>query len=85
MSFCQEQSLPFLSILTHLNLFCVFMAPPLSVPMISKVMGWKWFAFKLMKTMYEIVNKQVKFLTAFPSSQMNSAKLALAMSWRGNV
>ena len=53
--------------------------------MISKVMGWKWFAFKLMKTMYEIVNKQVKFLTAFPLSQMNSAKLALAMSWRGNV
>ena len=35
--------------------------------------------------MYGIVNKQVKFLTAFPSSQMNRAKLALAMSWRGNV
>ena len=35
--------------------------------------------------MYEIVNKQVKFLTAFPSSQMNRAKPALAMSWRGNV
>ena len=33
--------------------------------------------------MYEIVNKQVKFLTAFPSSQMNRAKLALTMSWRG--
>ena len=32
-----------------------------------------------------IVNKQVKFLTAFPSSQMNRTKLALAMSWRGNV
>ena len=37
------------------------------------------------KKMYEIVNKQVKFLTAFPSSQMNRANLALAMSWRGNV
>ena len=35
--------------------------------------------------MYEIVNKQVKFLIAFPSSQMNRAKLALTMSWRGNV
>ena len=35
--------------------------------------------------MYEIVNKQVKFLTAFPSSQMNRAKLALTMSWLGNV
>ena len=31
--------------------------------------------------MYLIVNKQVKFLTAFPSSQMSRAKLALAMSW----
>ena len=30
-------------------------------------------------------NKQEKFLTAFPSSQMNRTKLALAMSWRGNV
>ena len=37
------------------------------------------------KKMYLIVNKQVKFLTAFPSSQMSRAKLALAMSWRGNV
>ena len=37
------------------------------------------------KKMYEIVNKQVNFLTAFPSSQMSRAKLALAMSWRGNV
>lgn len=37
------------------------------------------------KKMYEIVNKQVKFLTAFPSSQMNRAKLALVISWRGNV
>ena len=35
--------------------------------------------------MYKIVNKQVKFLTAFPSSQMNRTKLALAMSWRGDV
>ena len=35
--------------------------------------------------MYEIVNKQVKFLTAFPSSQMNRAKFVYAMSWRGNV
>lgn len=32
-----------------------------------------------------IVNKQVKFLTAFPSSQMHRAKLAFAMSWIGNV
>ena len=32
---------------------------------------------------YLIVNKQVKFLTAFPSSQINIAKLAFAMSWRG--
>ena len=31
--------------------------------------------------MYSIVNKQVKFLTAFPSSQMSRAKLALTMSW----
>ena len=38
--------------------------------------------FELRKCMK---NKQVKFLTAFPSSQMNRAKLALAMSWRGNV
>lgn len=37
------------------------------------------------KKMYEIVNKQTNFLTAFPSSQMNRTKLALAMSWRGNV
>ena len=32
-----------------------------------------------------IVNKQVKLLIVFPSSQMNRAKLALTMSWRGNV
>ena len=32
------------------------------------------------KKMSEIVNKQVKFLTAFPSSQMNRAKLALVIS-----
>ena len=37
------------------------------------------------KKMYEIVNKQVKFLTAFSSSQMNRAKYAYAMSWRRNV
>ena len=35
--------------------------------------------------MYVMVNKQVKFLTAFPSSQMSRAKIALTMSWRGNV
>ena len=35
--------------------------------------------------MYVMVNKQVKILTAFPSSQMNRAKFAYAMSWRGNV
>ena len=32
-----------------------------------------------------MVNKQVKILTAFPSSQMNRAKFVYAMSWRGNV
>lgn len=37
------------------------------------------------KKMYEIVNKQVKFLTAFSSSQMNRAKYAYAMLWRRNV
>ena len=36
----------------------------LSVPMISKAMRWKMFAFKLKNTMFEIVNKQVKFLTS---------------------
>ena len=38
-----------------------------------------------MQKTYLIVNKQVKFLTAFPSSHMNRAKFAYAMSWRGNV
>ena len=38
-----------------------------------------------MQKTYPIVNKQVKFLTAFPSSQMSWVKLALAMSWQGNV
>ena len=33
--------------------------------------------------MYVMVNKQVKFLTAFSSSQVHRAKLAFAMSWRG--
>lgn len=37
------------------------------------------------KNIYKIVDKQVKFLIVFPSSQMNRAKLALAMLWRGNV
>ena len=36
----------------------------LSVPMISKAMRWKMFAFKLKNTMFEIVNKQMKFLTS---------------------
>lgn len=36
----------------------------LSVPMISKAMRWKMFAFKLKNTMFEIVNKQVIFLTS---------------------
>ena len=36
----------------------------LSVPMISKAMRWKMFAFKLKNTMFEIVNKQIKFLTS---------------------
>ena len=31
------------------------------VPMISKAMRWKIFAFKLKNTMSEILNKQVKF------------------------
>ena len=39
----------------------------------------------LVGKMYEIVNKQVKYLTAFPSSQMSRAKYAYAMSWRRNV
>ncbi len=34
---------------------------------------------------YGKLNKQVKNLTAFPSSQMNRAKLDLAISWRGIV
>ena len=38
-----------------------------------------------MQKTYLIVNKQVKFLTAFSSNQMNRTKLALAMSWCGNV
>ena len=46
---------------------------------------WK-LAFRLLSE-ENVCNsyKQVKFLTAFPSSQMSRAKLALAMSWRGNV
>ena len=56
--------LPFLSILTHPKSLSTFMALLLSFSMTSKVMGRKWFAFKLMKTMYEILNKQVKFLTS---------------------
>lgn len=35
----------------------------LSVPMISKAMRWKIFAFKLKNTMFEIVNIQAKLLT----------------------
>lgn len=35
----------------------------LSVPMISKAMRWKMFAFKLKNTMFEIVNIQAKLLT----------------------
>ena len=45
----------------------------------------KIFSNCRMQKTYLIVNKQVKFLTAFPSSQMNRAKFAYAMSWRGNV
>ena len=30
----------------------------------KQLSAYKWFAFKLMKTMYEILNKQVKFLTS---------------------
>ena len=33
------------------------------VPMISKAMRWKIFAFKLKNTMFEIVNIQAKLLT----------------------
>lgn len=36
------------------------MALPLSVSMMSKAMRRKWFAFKLMKTMYEILNIQME-------------------------
>ena len=35
----------------------------LSVPMISKAMRWKIFAFKLKNTMFEIVKIQAKLLT----------------------
>ena len=45
----------------------------------------KIFSNCRMQKTYLIVNKQVKFLTAFPSSQMSRAKLALTMPWRGNV
>ena len=45
----------------------------------------KIFSNCRMQKTYLIVNKQVKFITAFPSSQINRVKLALAMSWRGNV
>lgn len=45
----------------------------------------KIFSNCQMQKTYLIVNKQVKFLTAFSSSQMNRAKFAYAMSWRGNV
>ena len=43
---------------------CLFMAIPLSVSMMNKVMRRKWSVFKLTSTMYEILNKQVKFLTS---------------------
>ena len=46
MSFCQELSLPFIAIQTHLKLLCVFMAPTLCVSMTNKEMGRKWFSFK---------------------------------------
>ena len=45
----------------------------------------KIFSNCRMQKTYLIVNKQVKFLTAFSSSQINRAKLALSMSWCGNV
>ena len=42
MSFCQKLTLPFLTILLLQKLLCVFMALPLSVSMMSKVMRRKW-------------------------------------------
>lgn len=60
------------------------MALPLSVSMMNKIMRRKWSAFKLSsKENVQMVKNN--FLTAFPSSQMNRAKLASAMSWRRNV
>lgn len=41
-AFCQEQSLPFLSMQTHIKLLCVFRYPPLSIFIISKVMRLEW-------------------------------------------
>ena len=43
---------------------CLFMAIPLSVSMMNKVMRRKWSVFKLTSTMYEILNKQVKLITS---------------------
>lgn len=43
------------------------------------------FSNRITQKMYLIVNKQIKFLTAFPLSQMNSKKLAPFLLWRGNV
>lgn len=52
------------AILLHPKLLCVFMALPLGVSMMSRILRRKWKSFKLASTMYEIVNKQVKFLTS---------------------
>ena len=45
-------------------MLCVFTVAPLSIYMMSKVMKRKCETFKLSSTMYERLNKQVKFLTS---------------------
>ena len=52
------------AILPHPKLLCVFMALPLGASLMSRILRRKWKSFKLASTMYEIVNKQVKFLTS---------------------
>ncbi len=78
MSLCQEQSLLFLSILTHPKLLCAFMDLSLCVSTMNKAMRRKWFAFKLMKTMYEILNIQMeitKCINACKSAYTNGYAL----------
>ena len=60
----KKLSLPHITIQTHPKLLCVIMALPLRISMTNKVMGRKcFFSNPSAKKIYEIVNKQVKFLT----------------------